>query len=216
MWKKYLKELQMLDEFKVILWDFDGVLMNSNSVRDLGFMKVLEDYPKHQVEALMTFHKQNGGLSRYVKFRHFFEQIRGESITEEAVQQLAKRFSVIMRELLFDKALLIDDSINFVRENHTKFKMHIVSGSDGTELNALCEFLGIHSHFISIHGSPTPKNQLVEQLLSNYKYSVSDCVLIGDSVNDLEAASVNDIAFFGYNNTSLNSMSKRYIDQFPE
>jgi phosphoglycolate phosphatase-like HAD superfamily hydrolase len=206
----------MLDDFKVILWDFDGVLMNSNAVRDLGFMKVLEDYPQHQVEALIIFHKQNGGLSRYVKFRHFFEQIRGESITEDAVQNLAKRFSGIMRELLFDKALLIDDSINFVRENDTKFRMHIVSGSDSTELNALCEFLGIHSHFISIHGSPAPKNQLVEQLLLNYKYPVCDCVLIGDSVNDLEAAAVNDISFFGYNNALLGSMSKRYIDQFFE
>lgn len=206
----------MLNGFKVILWDFDGVLMNSNAIRDLGFQKVLEDYPQDQVEALMEFHKINGGLSRYVKFRHFFEVIRGQSVSDEAIQELAKRFSGVMRDLLFDKTLLIDDSINFVKANDIKFRMHIVSGSDGTELNELCEFLGIKVHFISVHGSPTPKKQLVKELLLKYQYQEEDCVLIGDSINDLEAASTNNIAFIGYNNIQLSPISVGYITQFFE
>ena len=206
----------MLNGFNVILWDFDGVLMNSNAIRDLGFQKVLEDYPQDQVEALMEFHKTNGGLSRYVKFRHFFEVIRGQSVSDEAIQELAKRFSRVMRDLLFDKTLLIDDSINFVKANDIKFRMHIVSGSDGTELNELCQFLGLHVHFISIHGSPTPKKQLVKELLLKYQYPEEDCVLIGDSINDLEAAATNNIAFRGYNNIKLSPMSDGYIVRFSE
>ena len=204
----------MLDKFKVIFWDFDGVLMNSNAVRDLGFEKVLADYPVAQVEALMAYHRANGGLSRYVKFRYFFEIIRGESISDEAVQELANRFSAIMQELLFDPALLIQDSLGFVKENKQQYRMHIVSGSDGKELNALCEFLDIHSYFVSIHGSPTPKNQLVKQLLERHQYPLEDCVLIGDSINDLEAANVNGISFAAYNNRALFSDKIINIQQF--
>ncbi len=204
----------MLDNFKVILWDFDGVLMNSNAIRGQGFERVLADYPTDQVEALMKFHEMNGGLSRYVKFRYFFEEIRNEKITDEKVKELAERFSVIMKNLLFNADLLIKDSIKFVQQNAGRYQMHIVSGSDGSELNALCKFLEISQYFITIQGSPTPKNQLVEQLLTNYKYPVQQCVLIGDSINDLEAAAINKIAFAAYNNPALFSPEIINITQF--
>ena len=206
----------MLDKFKVILWDFDGVLMNSNSVRDLGFEKVLATYPAEQVKVLMNYHKANGGLSRYVKFRYFFEQIRYEVVSEDQIQALAKKFSVIMRELLFDQSLLIRDSIQFVKDNFTKFKMHIVSGSDGVELNALCKHLDIDKYFITIEGSPTAKNTLVKQLLISFNYALNECVLIGDSINDLEAAKINNISFAAYNNKSLSTPEILTINHFYE
>ena len=204
----------MLDNFKVILWDFDGVLMNSNIVRDIGFEKVLADYPAEQVMALMKYHKANGGLSRYVKFRYFFEEVRKEEVSDEQVQALAKKFSIIMQEILFDESLLIKDSIQFVKENFSKFKMHIVSGSDGVELRSLCKYLEIDKYFITIEGSPIAKNQLVKQLLSTFNYSVDDCVLVGDSINDLEAARVNNISFAAYNNPALFSSNIINIENF--
>ena len=206
----------MLDNFKVILWDFDGVLMNSNAVRDIGFEKVLANYPVEQVMALMKYHKANGGLSRYVKFRYFFEVVRNESISDEQIQELAKKFSSIMQEILFDKLLLINDSIRFVQQNFSKYKMHIVSGSDGVELRSLCKYLEIDKYFITIEGSPTIKNELVKQLLFKYKYDCEACVLVGDSVNDKEAARVNNISFAAYNNSSLFSSEIINIHQFYE
>ena len=206
----------MLDNFKVILWDFDGVLMNSNAVRDIGFEKVLADYPAEQVTALMKYHKANGGLSRYVKFRYFFEVVRNESVSDEQIQELAKKFSSIMQEILFDKLLLINDSIEFVQQNFSKYKMHIVSGSDGVELRSLCKYLEIDKYFITIEGSPTIKNELVKQLLFKYKYNCESCVLVGDSVNDMEAARVNNISFAAYNNSALFSSEIINIHQFYE
>ena len=206
----------MLDNFKVILWDFDGVLMNSNAVRDIGFEKVLADYPAEQVTALMTYHKANGGLSRYVKFRYFFEVVRNESVSDEQIQELAKKFSTIMREILFDKLLLINDSIKYVQQNFSKYKMHIVSGSDGVELRSLCKYLEIDKYFITIEGSPTVKNELVKQLLFKYEYDCEACVLVGDSINDKEAARVNNISFAAYNNSALFSPEIINIHQFYE
>lgn len=188
---------------KTIFWDFDGVLMNSNQVRDRGFIEVLKDFPEEQVSQLMKFHQANGGLSRYVKFRHFFEEIRGESITEQEVKQWASKFSKIMLSLLIDKDLLIKETISFIKDNHHKYTMHIVSGSDEKELNQICKGIGIDHFFKSIEGSPTPKIELVANILKKENYDKNQCVLIGDSVNDYEAAKENQILFMGYNNVKL-------------
>lgn len=201
---------------KNILWDFDGVIMDSMPVRNKGFELVLSDYPKEEVQELMKFHLNNGGLSRYVKFRYFFEEIRNENVSEDEVSVWASRFSMVMRRNLVDNQLLIKDTCNFIKENYTNFEMHIVSGSDQEELRFLCKELNLDSFFISINGSPTPKINLVENLLKEFNHRTEDTILIGDSINDYEAAKSNNIDFFGYNNPGLKSVGKGYIERFLE
>ena len=197
----------MSNTIKVIFWDFDGVLMNSNPIRDLGFEKVLADFPSDEVQLLMDFHRSNGGLSRYVKFRYFFETIRGEELTDEKLKHYTDSFSKIMLGLLIDSSLLIKATIDFVENNYQNYKMHIVSGSDQAELRKICEALKLSDYFISIHGSPTPKKQLVKNLITLHNYNVSECLLIGDSHNDFEAADVNGLEFFGFGNSKIELMS---------
>lgn len=199
---------------KNIFWDFDGVLMDSMPVRNRGFELVLQDYPKKEVKQLMDFHLKNGGLSRYVKFRYFFEEIRNESISEDQVNEWASKFSEVMKKNLLDSRLLIKDTCDFVKANKDRFKMHIVSGSDQEELRYLCEQLNLSCFFLSINGSPTPKKELVAGLLKDFKYKIKETVLIGDSINDYEAANINGLSFFGYNNTSLKKLEAGYIEKF--
>ncbi len=193
---------------KVIFWDFDGVLMDSNAVRDVGFVSVLSEFPREQVAGLLSFHQANGGLSRYVKFRYFFEEIRKEPISDGEILKLAERFSLIMKELLVNPKLLIDETLNFVKQNQGKFIMHITSGSDQTELRYICKTLGINHLFNSIHGSPKPKKEWVKELIEVNKYQTEQCVLIGDSVNDWEAAFYNKIFFCPYSKNVINDFIK--------
>lgn len=192
-----------MNNIKVILWDFDGVIMNSNEVRDYGFQEVLKDYPEEQVEKLMKFHQENGGLSRYVKFNYFFNDIRGEEVDQAEINKWAGKFSEIMLKNLKNEALLIQETIQFIEKNHKKYTMHIVSGSDQKELREICADIGIAKYFNSIHGSPTHKSILVEELLEKHQYDHEACILIGDSINDYDAAIENNIYFLAYNNASL-------------
>ncbi|NOR68333.1 MAG: HAD-IA family hydrolase [Methylomarinum sp.] len=194
-------------EIKVILWDFDGVLLNSNSVRDYGFTEVLKEFPVDQVAELMTFHQKNGGLSRYVKFRFFFENIRKEPVSEREVQEYATKYSDIMRKHLNNKDLLIKETNENIRKFHHTIMMHIVSGSDQEELRYLCNKLGLKNFFKSIYGSPRAKIDLVKMLIESNQYNKSQCVLIGDSYNDYEAAKNNNIKFVAYNNPALEHLS---------
>lgn len=180
-------------------------------VRDYGFKEIFKRFDHKDVEALLDYHRLNGGLSRYVKIKYFFESVLNQSITDTEVLEYAVRFSEIMRKELIDPKNLINDSVHFIKENHTNFNFHIVSGSDQEELRFLCNELNISNYFITINGSPTAKKQLVKNLLKKYNYNTEETCLIGDSVNDYEAAKENQISFFGYNNVKLLDLRDNYI-----
>ena len=199
---------------KTILWDFDGVILDSMRVREEGFRAVLASFPTSQIDALLSFHRKNGGLSRYVKFEYFLEHIIGGEKNEEKVQQWAEEFSEIMRKSLTSKDRLIKEVIDFIKNNTEFYHMHIVSGSDGDELRFLCDQLEISECFESIHGSPTSKDELVRKLMLEKGYKPEETCLIGDSLNDFEASRSNDVQFFGYNNLALKAEGFAYINSF--
>lgn len=200
-------------KYNCILWDFDGVLMDSMAIREQGFSAVLSQYPEEQVTQLLQYHRSNGGLSRYVKFRYFFETIRQEDVSDHVIQTLADRFSTIMMKNLLEPTLLIKSSVEFVKRNHQRLPMHIVSGSDGAELRSICKYVGIDSYFRTIEGSPTPKSQLVRDILTSFKYE--HVVLIGDSMNDFDAANRNKVDFVGFNNPALRAHNNfSYVESF--
>lgn len=197
-----------------ILWDFDGVIVDSSSIRDYGFEKIFENFNPKDVNKLMAYHKLNGGLSRFHKIEYFFKEILKQEISKEGILNYAENFTRIMKKSLCDKKYLIQETLDFIKQSFEKYSFHIVSGSEHNELNFLCQKLEIDRFFKSINGSPTPKKELVKNLIENYSYTPQETILIGDSFNDYEAANINHIDFYGYNNTSLKQQSKRYITSF--
>jgi len=201
---------------KNILWDFDGVILDSMPVREYGFREIFKEYDAYLVEKVLKFHNENGGLSRYVKIRYFYEELLDEKIDESEVLELAEEFSIIMRKELTKKKYLISETVTFISQNHQNYNFHIVSGSDERELNFLCKELELSHYFKTIYGSPTPKNDLVKNVLLENIYNENETILIGDSKNDYEAAKINNLDFYGYNNVDLKSVSKKYLVNYKE
>ncbi len=188
---------------KQIIWDFDGVIVFSDEIREFGFKEVLKEYHPSIIDGFLQFHRTNGGLSRYVKFRFMFEQLLEQTPNENEILKLANQFSAIMQKKMINTDILNIEVVNFIRDKQKSVKHHIASGSDGNELNYLCSELGIHSLFNSILGSPTPKSELVKQIVASNGSNNEEFCLIGDALNDYEAAKLNGIAFYGYNNPNL-------------
>jgi len=199
---------------KNILFDFDGVILDSMPIRDYGFKKIFKNFDDDLVDKLLEYHNQNGGLSRYVKIKYFYNSILDKEISDKEMNYYADSFSKIMKKKLVDKKYLITTTLKFIKTIYKECNLHIVSGSDGDELRFLCEKLGIFTYFKSIHGSPTNKNQLVENVLLSNSYMKYETILIGDSINDYEAAKDNNIDFYGFNNPNLASISSQYLDDY--
>jgi len=199
---------------KNILFDFDGVILDSMPIREFGFSEIFQSYKKEDVAKLLVFHNQNGGWSRFVKIRYFYENILNQNILDSEVQIYAEKFSQIMRKELVNKKYLISETVQFLDWAESKYNLHIVSGSEDKELNYLCEKLDVAKYFQTISGSPTKKIILVQNILEKFRYKKSETILIGDSINDFEASKENNIKFYGFNNLELNKFS--YIHKFQD
>ncbi len=199
---------------RVIIFDFDGVILDSVPVKTYGFGKIFERYPQEQVAKLLAYHEHNGGLSRFHKIRYFYREILGQNITEDEVQEYAEAFGRITKNELTKRKYLIDQTLQFIQNNRDRYKMHIASGAEHEELNYLCNELGIVGYFLSIEGSPTAKYEIVKKIITDNGYSAKECCLIGDSINDWEASEANGVDFIGFNNPGLKEKAKHYIRDF--
>jgi len=196
-----------MNDVKEIIWDFDGVILLSDEVREYGFRKIFEDHNPEKVEKLIEYHLANGGLSRYAKIRYYYENVLNSEITEKEIDAYANNFSVIMRNALINKDLINPEWIELMGKIGNKYVHSIASGSDGKELNYLCNELQLSHYFKSILGSPVVKNELVKNIIADSTYSTSQIILIGDAVNDKEAAEINNIGFIGYRSRALQDCS---------
>lgn len=184
--------------YKHIIFDFDGVLAETNYIRFEGFELLFKDYPSDQVNRLVQYAMNNGGISRYEKIRLFFEQIRQEPISDDRVQFLAKRYSDLVKEKVAD-AEPVRGSLEFLNRYHRDYDFAVVSGSDQEELREVCRIRKIDHFFVEILGSPTAKELNIAFLLAKTGWDKKECLFVGDSINDYEAAQKNDIDFLARN-----------------
>lgn len=201
--------VELLNRCSTLIFDFDGVILDSNHIKEEGFRRLFLDFGEEKAGQIVEYHRANGGLSRYHKIRYFYTDILGRSVDDRIVDELAARFSEITLGLLKDPAIQIGDALGYIRSVHQKKATYIASASDDQDLKALCDYHGISDLFKGIYGSPKTKDAIVRDIVTNT--SREECVLIGDSYNDLKAAQANNIAFIGYNNPAL-SVEHPYIE----
>lgn len=179
--------------WQAVLFDFDGVILESVPARTAGFRRLFDGHPAAAVEALIRYHEENGGLSRYHKIEYFFAEILKQELTPVERDGHAARFSALVTQAVIDSPY-ISGALEFVCREQP-FPMHLVSGSDQEELRLICGRLDIAARFAGIFGSPTPKIRNVADVLAANGYEAGRTVLVGDSHNDLEAARANKISF---------------------
>lgn len=199
---------------KAIIFDFDGVILDSMPIKTDAFREIFKSFAPDAVEKLIKYHIQNGGISRFVKIRYFFEDILGEHTSDCEVLRYADMFSNAVIKNLSDPKYLITETIEFIKSRYGKERLFVASGAEQNELRFLCDRFDIAQYFEEILGSPSPKAVILAWILEQYTLSASDCMMIGDSINDYEAASCNKIQFYGFNNIEMKNIPVTYIESF--
>jgi phosphoglycolate phosphatase-like HAD superfamily hydrolase len=198
---------------KTVLWDFDGVILDSMKIKGEGFVSLFKEFDDKYLIEIERYHYANGGVSRFEKIRYFYKNIVKQPVDEERVMRLADDFSKIILKDVSNKNNLIKETVRFIQNNYKKYNFHIVSGSEHNELNNICQNFKLNHYFLSINGSPTKKNDLVKKIINQYEYSREEVALIGDAMTDYNASIENKIRFYGYNNIELKRLGY-YIDTF--
>ena len=197
-------------EYRYLIFDFDGVLAESNDIRFRGFEDLFPDLSADVRARFLEFVKANGGLSRYGKIRHLYEDILGQPISEDRVNELAGRYSALVAGCVI-AAAAVPGSLEFLREHADRFEYAVVSGSDQNELRQVCRARGIDGYFCAILGSPKEKTQNLIELMGSHGWDCQACVYVGDSLNDSDAAAEAGIDFVGRNSGLVDWASRGIV-----
>lgn len=198
-------------DYDVLIFDFDGVVLDSNSVKEQAFKVLFSAYPPEIQDQVVAYHRQNLGVPRAAKIRYYYESLLGESISDQSVQSLCQVFSDKTLERLSQSEIAIADTIGFIRKIHKHKKLFIASAADQNDVVKLCESHDLTDYFIGVFGSPTAKKDIVASI--KRLYPGFKCALIGDSIHDYYAARENSVDFWGYNNSELKDVAE-YVDRF--
>jgi beta-phosphoglucomutase-like phosphatase (HAD superfamily) len=77
----------------MIIFDFDGVLVESVDVKTRAFAELFEPEGPDIVQKVLQYHLENGGLSRYEKFRYVYHNFLRRPLPESGMTELGRRFS---------------------------------------------------------------------------------------------------------------------------
>ena len=176
-----------------IIFDFDGVLVESANIKTMAFHRLFSDYPD-KVEELVEYHKRNMGFSRYVKFRYFYEEILKQIYTEDIGKTLNQKFSKLVVESI-KKALLVKGAKEFLEFYCQTYLMFIASGTPQKELEEIVHTHHLETFFAKVCGTPTTKEEIIRHIEKEYSLNSEEMIFIGDAESDRIAAEATDVNF---------------------
>ena len=181
---------------KAIIFDFDGVILESASIKTDAFAKMAEAYPAEVRGKFMAFHMANMGISRKVKFQYLLETLLGESCTEEKLAALGQSFSEIVHEKIL-AAQFVPGAKEFLETAYHKLHFYIASGTPQEEMRNIAAERGIAKYFKAVYGSPATKEEIAERIIREQEYGKKEVLFVGDADTDLLAAKHCGIHFVG-------------------
>ena len=101
---------------KTIIFDFDGVILESLDVKTEAFKKLYQPYGLSISTKVVENHLVNGGISRYEKIKFYHKQFLGKDLDDEKVQKIAQKFSEIVLDKII-KVSFVDGAKYFIEKN---------------------------------------------------------------------------------------------------
>ncbi|MDD5437468.1 MAG: HAD hydrolase-like protein, partial [Candidatus Omnitrophica bacterium] len=78
---------------RAIIFDFDGVLVESVDLKTGAFAKLFAAEGEDVVRKVVEYHLGNTGVSRFDKFRYIYKNILNRELSEEKFADLGRDFA---------------------------------------------------------------------------------------------------------------------------
>jgi len=179
-----------------IVFDCDGVILESVPVKTRAFARIAEPFGPEAVDRLLMYHKVHGGVSRYKKFEWLYREVLGREITREELEDFGRRYAEISFEEVC-RCALVPGAEDVLKRWLGRAPMYVCSGAPHKELNAVLQRQGLHRYFVGVYGSPPAKTPLLRDIIRRAGVDPATTVMVGDSVTDLDAAKAVGTRFYG-------------------
>ena len=183
-----------LNKYKSIVFDCDGVVLDSNVVKTEAYFRTAKNLGASdvQAQALVDYHVKLGGISRYHKFDWYLREVLKQPVTDAAIQALLEGFSKELKVGLMQCNLA--KGIFDLRKATPNARWSVLSGGDQQEIRALFAKRQVKPNISLAHlfdaglfGSPDNKDEVLAREIANGNLQFP-ALFLGDAKYDFEAA----------------------------
>jgi phosphoglycolate phosphatase-like HAD superfamily hydrolase len=199
-------------KIRVVAFDFDGTLVESNHIKDQAFETIFGDWPDHK-ETIMAWHLPRNNTDREEKFRYFVEEILGQKTNRNLIDSLIERFTTLTRQSII-KSPWVEGAQAFLDYFTGKVPLFLVSATPQNELKIILKERNLNGYFQKVYGAPIKKVEVLKTIILEQKALPSEILYIGDSPEDQQAAESLDIYFIGRRSDRV--LSDSSFNVFPD
>tara|TARA_B100001250_G_scaffold253209_1_gene217725 strand:- start:1499 stop:2140 length:642 start_codon:yes stop_codon:yes gene_type:complete len=202
----------LINKKKIFIFDFDGVIVDSNRIKAINFYKIFETRNNFLKKKIIDYHNNNIGENRAKKINYFinnFSELKDFTLKK---QLLLNRFSYqCVNDISICKE--IPGAYKFLQIlKKQKSKMILCSATPINELKKILGNRKLDKFFDIICGYPNKKDEFISNLIIKKKYNKTQIVYFGDSNSDYLAAKKNNIDFIHVNsNKNFHYKNKEII-----
>ncbi|MHB0819797.1 HAD family hydrolase [Stutzerimonas stutzeri] len=199
-----------IEKYSVLVFDCDGVVLSSNKLKAEAFYQAALPYGESAARALLSYHIENGGISRYQKFSYFLSNIvQGQP--GPSLDALLNTYAGLIREEML--TCQIEPGLKALRERTPAARWLIVSGGDQNELREIFISRELDKLFDGgIYGSPDTKDEILARECASGNIT-GDALFVGDSRYDHIAATRAGLDFVFINQWSEFKSWKCYFQE---
>ncbi len=186
--------------YRALILDFDGVLVESNAVKDKAFALVFADHPGH-LQEIMEYHRGTS-LIRFEKFRHIVENILRRPYTPQLQDELAAQFSQYCIQEV-SACPWVKGAAEFLEAFSRHRPLYLVSINPMEDLKEILARRGLTAYFKKVYAARASKTPQLKEILAEENMASSEAVFIGDSLNDYHSAREAGMDFIGRRSAEL-------------
>lgn len=175
-----------LSEYQALVFDCDGVLLDSNRVKTDSFYEAALPYGAGPAQAIKDYHQSRGGISRYKKFEYFFTDILQTVPAAGEMEKVLQDYANYVHQGLMECP--ITPQLEELREYSRQSKWLVISGGDQQELREVFAARNLSRLFEGgIFGSPDSKDEILARLIASSELTLPS-LFVGDSRYDHQAS----------------------------
>lgn len=174
-------------QYDSIVFDCDGVILQSNAIKSTAFAKTLEGEDSALVEQFVDWHKQTGGVSRFEKLTVFYRDYVQRENWQECADAAVKLFGDIVTSELI-ACPYIPGFEQCIKQLHTQtIPTAVNTGGLESEVKQVFKERKIDKYFSAIYGSPNTKHDNMLKLKKD-GFFTGKGLYIGDAKLDFDLA----------------------------
>ena len=187
----------IVDISKVIVFDFDGIVLESAGIKDEAYFELFSDLPIDKRISALKYHVLTPGVNRRKKIKKMMQLFLNYPVTGRSVDFYCNRYAELVACKL-ENCSVVDGFLDFCEVFKAK-PIYVASAAPESEVIEISKKKDLFLLFKKIYGSPDNKVNILNKIIYEESIEPKDLVFIGDRESDFAVSATTSVHFLGRN-----------------